>query len=345
MKSSVRQTMVMAFFMTAPSNLEAGGNPQAPPKPNGRRRLVWLVVAGTAAIAVVFLYLHFWYSRPVGQGPAGPSVPSEKFEFAWTDRPVLVVGIGDSVTAGYGASTLGKSFFGRLVENPPDEFPDMRGKCLSKVFPNLSVSNVALSGSTSQECLEQLIPKIKVQDEDVFGIIVMTTGGNDIIHNYGRTPPREGAMYGATFEQAQPWIKNFADRLDAIITGLEAKFPAGCEFFVANIYDPTDGVGDTQNAGLPAWPDGLKIIGAYNEIIAGAAEKHKNVRLVDMHAAFLGHGIHCQQFWRPHYDSRDAHYWYWDNLEDPNDRGYDALRRVFLNEMAHTLPSLLEDGD
>jgi hypothetical protein len=153
-------------------------------------------------------------------------------------------------------------------------------------------------------------------------------------------------MYGATLEQAQPWIKNFAARLEAIIAGLEAKFPAGCEFFIANIYDPTDGVGDVQNAAkLPAWPDGLKIINAYNEIIAGAAEKHKNVRLVEMHAAFLGHGIHCLQFWQPHYDSRDAHYWYWDNLEDPNDRGYDALRRVFLNEMAHTLPSLLEDGD
>ncbi len=34
------------------------------------------------------------------------------------------------------------------------------------------------------------------------------------------------------------------------------------------------------------------------------------------------------------YDRTDPHYWYQDNLEDPNDRGYDALRRLFLREIA-----------
>ncbi|MBC8117927.1 MAG: hypothetical protein H7062_26345 [Candidatus Saccharimonas sp.] len=48
-----------------------------------------------------------------------------------------------------------------------------------------------------------------------------------------------------------------------------------------------------------------------------------------MRAEFLGHGIHC------------THYWYWDNLEDPNDRGYDAIRRLFLIEMARILPAKL----
>ena len=48
---------------------------------------------------------------------------------------------------------------------------------------------------------------------------------------------------------------------------------------------------------------------------------------------FLGHGIHCAKFWHPHYRRDDPHYWYGVNLEDPNDRGYDAVRRVFLVEM------------
>ena len=52
-----------------------------------------------------------------------------------------------------------------------------------------------------------------------------------------------------------------------------------------------------------------------------------------MHDAFLGHGIHCRQWWRQHYRSSDPTYWYGKNLEDPNERGYDALRRVFLNEI------------
>ncbi len=28
------------------------------------------------------------------------------------------------------------------------------------------------------------------------------------------------------------------------------------------------------------------------------------------------------------------HHWYYTNLEDPNERGYDAIRRLFLIEMA-----------
>jgi lysophospholipase L1-like esterase len=324
--------------------------PTHPPAPPGRRRaprLVWLTMIGLAAVGAVLLYRYFWYARPVGAGPAGPAVSGERFlgdHSPWSDRKVLLVGIGDSVTAGYGASP-GMGYFDRIVANPQNEFPDMQGKCLSKVLPNLTFSNLALSGSTSLECLEVVVPKLEVQDEDTFGIVIVTTGGNDIIHNYGRTPPREGAMYGATLSQARPWIENFETRLDAILDQIEHRFPGGCEFFVANIYDPTDGVGDAAYAGLPAWPDGLKIIEAYNAIIAKVAERRKNVALVNVHDTFLGHGIHALQFWRAHYDSRDPHYWYWDNLEDPNDRGYDALRRLFLIEMTRVLPTLLEDGD
>lgn len=31
------------------------------------------------------------------------------------------------------------------------------------------------------------------------------------------------------------------------------------------------------------------------------------------------------------------HYWYYVNLEDPNERGYDAIRRMFLIQIAKTL--------
>jgi lysophospholipase L1-like esterase len=230
------------------------------------------------------------------------------------------------------------SYFDRLGQNPPAEFAEMRGLSLAAVLPRLRTSNLALSGSTSLEHLEILLPRIEMQDDETLGIVVLTTGGNDIIHNYGRTPPREGAMYGATLEQARPWIDNFAARLEKLLDGIERNFPGGCHFYLANIYDPTDNVGDAEHAGLPAWRDGLRVIAAYNEVIAQSAERRTNVHLIDMHGTFLGHGIHCLKFWLPHYSAADPHYWYWDNLEDPNDRGYDALRRLFLNEMAQTLP-------
>lgn len=312
--------------------------PDAIPPRTPRRplRLVLLVAAGVLVIFAGLGYRHYWYDHPIGTGPAGPSVSKERFTKPWSTRPVLLLGFGDSVTAGYGASPR-HSYFDLIAANPEDEFPDMQGISLKQVLPNLRTKNIALSGSTSLEHLDVLISKIEMQDADTFGIVVLTTGGNDVIHNYGRTPPREGAMYGATLDEARPWIENFTARLDTILDKIAAKFPGGCQFYLANIYDPTDDVGDTEHAGLPAWPGGRQVLGAYNKVLADCAARRDDVDLIDMHGTFLGHGIHCLKFWNPHYHADDPHYWYFDNLEDPNNRGYDALRRLFLIEMAKTL--------
>jgi len=297
-------------------------------------RLLALLGVGLVLAGVLMGFRHWSLSfPPTGSGPAGRGVPQESFARPWTDRKVLLLGFGDSVTAGFGAPER-LSYFNRLVKNPHDEFTDMRGICLSTVLPNLARRNMAVSGSTSIDHLRYAQESLGKQPDDVFGLVVMTSGGNDIIHNYGRTPPREGAMYGATFEQARPWIDNYRNRLAKILDLIRLRFPGGCMIFLADIYDPTDGVGDAAKAGLPDWPDGLKIHAAYNGIIRRCAAERSAVHLVPMHAEFLGHGIHCAQPWREHYDRTDPHYWYAFNLEDPNHRGYDALRRLFLIEIA-----------
>jgi lysophospholipase L1-like esterase len=305
-----------------------------------RKRLALLLMAGIVIIGAVLFYRVFWYWHPIGDGPVAITVDRAPFSSVWTHRPVLLLGLGDSVTDGFGAGP-GKSYFARVATNPPDEFADLRGISLSKVIPGLTVRNEAISGTTSIELLEFSLPRIEVQPQETFGIVLLTTGGNDIIHNYGRTPPREGAMYGTTLAQAEHWIQNFESRLNAILDQIETKFPGGCDILLANIYDPTDGAGDAEHAGLPAWPDGLKIIQAYNDIIARACARHPNVHLIDLHSAFLGHGIHCRKFWRSTYVAADPHYWYFDNLEDPNDRGYDAIRRLCLNALSEQVRSKL----
>ena len=247
----------------------------------------------------------------------------------------MLVGLGDSVTAGFGARK-GYDYFDRLVKNPTNEFPELSGINLTTVFPALIVTNLAASGSTSDEVVNRQLSLLPTNDASVHGLVVMTTGGNDIIHNYGRTAPRDEAMYGATFEQAKPWIDNFERRLENIIEQTQSRFPGGCDIFIANIFDPTDDLGDAERAGLPQWPDALKILGAYNAVIQECCDKYPNVHLVDIHQTFLGHGIHCVEFWRPHFDWRDPHYWLFTNLEDPNERGYDAIRRLFLIEIAKT---------
>ena len=287
---------------------------------------------GCVLIAGLAAYLFFQFARPVGSGPAGPTVDPKLFTLAWTSRQILFVGLGDSVTAGFGARK-GFSYFDRLVKNPADEFSEMNGVSLNSVFPKFIFTNLAVSGSTSSEVLSQQLNSLPTNTPDVFGVVVMSAGGNDIIHNYGRTPPREEAMYGANKDEAKPWVENFGRRLEFTMVQIENHFPGGCEIFLANIFDPTDGLGDAERAGLPAWKDSMQILDAYNAAILQAAQKHPNIHVVDIHGAFLGHGIHCTQFWRGHFDWHDPHYWFFVNLEDPNERGYDVIRRLFLAEI------------
>ena len=302
------------------------------------KRLLIVLLLGVFLICGAASYIRFWQSRPIGSGPAGPSVSREAFSKPWSEREVLLIGLGDSVTAGFGARKA-YAYFNRLVTNPPDEFEAMRGICLSAVLPNLHYTNLSMSGSTSMEHAEKQIPGLPMAGSNVLALVVMTTGGNDLIHNYGRTPPRDQAMYGATFEEAKPWITNFASRLDSMVDQIEKHFSGGCEIFIADIYDPTDGYGDIQRTGLPAWKDAGEILAAYNDLLHQLPQKHQHVHIINMRDGFLGHGIHCTQFWSKHYDSSDPHYWYYSNLEDPNERGYDALRRLFLIEMQKTLGS------
>jgi lysophospholipase L1-like esterase len=294
-----------------------------------QRRLLILSALGVFLIVCAAAYVQLWLARPVGSGPAGPAVAKEAFSQPWASRPVLLLGIGDSVTAGLGADKKSHAFFERLAKNPDDEWPDMEGRSLSTVLPQLELRNVAISGSTSLQH-EQIIEKLEPRD-DVVVLVVMTTGGNDLIHNYGRTAPREGAMYGATLAEATPWIANFEARLNRMLDRLDEKFPAGCYIYLADIYDPTDGAGDAPSVFLPDWPDGLAIHAEYNQALHQVCDERENVFLVPLHATFMGHGSHCRQFWRANYCSEDPYYWFWQNIEDPNDRGHDAIRRAFLN--------------
>jgi lysophospholipase L1-like esterase len=288
------------------------------------------------ALASIGAYVYFNLFLTPDIGQAGPQVPAEPFKKVWNSQTVLLLGVGDSITQGFGASE-GYSYFDRLIKSPAADSCEMFGKNLSSVFPKFMSRNIAVAKTDSMQHL-QIIKKIPIQPQNVFGVIVITTGGNDLIHNYGKSQPKECAMYGASFGTAEPWINNFKNRLDEIIFELTAKFPGGCEIFIANIYDPSDGTGNTNKkfTGLPEWPDGLAILAEYNKVISDCADRYSIVHLVDIHTPFLGHGITCRKPWLKNYHSDDPHFWYAGIIEDPNPRGHDAIRRAFLLEMIKT---------
>lgn len=305
--------------------------PNDPNVARKRWRLWTLIVLAFLTLAAVLYYREYKFSRPVGIGPAGPTVAAGPFNSDWVAKSVHVLGIGDSITAGLGARSESHRYFNRVIDNPPDEDESMRGICLSAVLPNLTYDNFAISGSESSVHLDVISDQVDVQPAEIFGIVMMTSGGNDLIHMYGRSPPRECAMYGATMEQAKPWISSFEKRIDEMFSLLINRYPGGCEIYIGDIYDPTDGQGDAPSIFLPDWPDGLAIHAQYNHVIRRVADRYDNVFVVPLHATFLGHGSHCRQWWLDNYCKDDPHYWFYTNIEDPNDRGYDAIRRAFLN--------------
>lgn len=311
---------------------------------NEKKPLRWYTIRWQTILILCVVFVAAWYfligryKHPVGNGPAGPMVAIDAFQRVWSTNQFVFIGIGDSVTAGFGA-TEKHSYFEMLLQNDDASFPDMKGRDLRHVLPRLDSQNLSVSYTVSEEHLKEQVPRVKMHTPGVRGIVVITSGGNDLIHDYGRSASRDGAMYGCSYEQALQWKEKFRGRLTAILDGLMVKFPGGCDIFLANVYDPTDGVGDIEHATLmlPAWPEGLKVLPLFNDIIAETCRSYTNVHLVDFHSAFLGHGIHCADRRNEHYRKDDPHYWYFVNLEDPNDRGYDAIRRLFLIEISKAL--------
>lgn len=220
-------------------------------KRGGNFRLHLLLISGALLLAGVWIWKHYWLVHDAGSGPAGPAVPSALFTKPWRTAPTVLLGLGDSVTDGYGSSQ-GHGFFDLLAAQPGDDLPDMRGLDLRAVFPNLRAVNRAISGTTSFDIIDHVLAKFTPYPADTLGVVVISTGGNDLIHNYGRTRPSEQAMYGGTLAEAKPWIAGYANRLDGIVTRIGQLFPGGAQIFLMTIFDPTDGIGDIASAGLPA---------------------------------------------------------------------------------------------
>jgi hypothetical protein len=318
-------------------------------RPAKSLRPAWYQIRPRFLLALACLGgLLFWgyrsVSPPMGRGPAGPAVPPEPFVHTWHDGEVLLLGMGDSVVTGFGAAA-GFGFFDRIADVPPGDEIDMTGKCLRRVYPKLRTLNLAENSSSSGDHLRYQIADLPRQPATTRGIIVLSTGGIDLIHDYGASPPRDEALYGATWADGQRYAAAFRTRLDKLLDAIVERFPGGCDIFIATIFDPTDGVGDIERVNsvlrlfkpLPPWPDGLAVHGEFNRHIRAAATARSNVHIVDVYSALLGHGLHCRDKGHPHYHPEDPTYWYFVNLEDPNRRGYDAIRRAFLLEMIRVL--------
>lgn len=269
-----------------------------------------------------------------------------------TPNPVKlhVAGFGDSVTDGF-CSTAGHDYVSLLIDNDDALYPEWTGKDLTSHFESVTLTNGAVSGSTSCDYTANGI-RSYIQDylannpfDADLTAVVITLGGNDLIEPYGCSGSSDCAAFCSTAAQAAPWSDNYEARMIEFLNVFKQEIPGNVELFIATIYDPTDEVGDIENAditsggqtyNLPAWPDGPTILDMYNAKVANIATA-TGAHVVDMRSAMLGHGIHHDDPSNPYYDASDPTYWYCQNLEDPNDLGYHAIRQAFWNEIATTL--------
>src|SRR5262245_16349983 len=101
-------------------------------------------------------HLLAWYLLTGGPGhtvraePPKLSPDREAFQRVWSTNRVVLVGLGDSITAGFGA-TKKHSYFDLLAENNDGIYADLKGCDLRHVFPALETLNLSISYTVSEE--------------------------------------------------------------------------------------------------------------------------------------------------------------------------------------------------
>ena len=105
----------------------------------------------------------------------------------------MLLGLGDSVTDGFGAPK-GLSYFARLLDNPPGEFPDMDGINLRAVF----FKSLSLLGSTmgSRSELHEILRLVEreVLAPVIHEVLLSATAGRTFLRSSREYDARNASM-------------------------------------------------------------------------------------------------------------------------------------------------------
>lgn len=253
---------------------------------------------------------------PAAPPPSGPppGADGDHASFVPMASPVAarwLVVLGDSISAGAGASRPALSY-GRLLHgNEPSRWPGASD--LEDRFGDLELVDGSRGGATTEDVLREQLLAVSARLPDPAPghvIVVMTVGGNDLM---------AAARDGSIFARREETLDAIADRLDRAVGHMRdsERFPDGVSVYVAAVYDPSDGTGGAGECGL-ALPDAPEVIAALNERYVARA-RARGFAVVDASGHFLGHG----------HTVGPLRGWFADCVH-PNDRGHHELRRLFL---------------
>lgn len=265
--------------------------------------------------------------RADGEGPGdsdaldgpdvdGPGTIPDTWPPAGIER---VVFFGDSITAGAGASKRSLEYPSLMRANDREAWPDWSGGALATRFPDLDgeVLDVSRGGAVTGDLLGQLDRLEGLLDStpaEGGTLVIVTIGGNDAQQALFPGADAEGIL-SATLTNIQDWV-------DALQDGTVLGGPV--EILLTNIYEPSDGVGQTEAcffgidyAGL------LPLLDGYNEDL-GAWAQTVDVGIADLRGHFLGHGF---------VDGAGRDLWLASDCIHPNDRGHHEIRRLLFGAL------------
>lgn len=220
-----------------------------------------------------------------------------------------------------------------LFKNDNRLWPDFRGRDLSTLFPACefvndntgafpgtgATDNFTADGATTVDVHEHL-KLITASDEAT--LITLTVGGNDLLTMIGVSGALRDEHMG-DFRDENPSAA-VAHRVEKILAALFEKRPHAT-VLLSTVYDPSDGTNM-----LPVRGEMLRLdiaagwLRDYNDRLRKIAQSDSRIRLADIHAHFLGHGL----------TTTEENRWYWrDMIIEPSARGASEIRRVWLDAL------------
>lgn len=183
--------------------------------------------------------------------------------------------MGDSVSAGFGASKLATSY-PRLLHRALER---RTGRTVERI-------DVARAGATTAGLLYQRDALKTRLEGPVQGhtLVVMTVGGNDVRKNL------DGDLEGELLQDAVARLRE----VDAFFDDAK-RFPDGVSTYLATVYDPTDGAGKTKTC-FQKSPAPAGVIVTWRDAYLALGRSAK-IAVVDLHGLFAGHGVAASESW------------------------------------------------
>ena len=236
-----------------------------------------------------------------------------------THNRIVYAALGDSMSIDDYAGGPGRGAASLLWRNRDHDFPAWAGRDLTTHDPTAHLALLASDGATSTTVVREQLGRLRRLGIPPT-VATVTMGGNDLLLAYGDTTAARQA------------IGTVVDNGRLVLAGLRALMGPQAPIVVATVYDPSDGSGDADRLGLPAWPQALDLLTELNRSLGALAAEH-GALVADVHARFLGHGLAAGDPAQPAARPPHRGLWYC-GLIEPNAWGASEIRAAFWDTLA-----------